>query len=191
MDPSRPAVPSRTALPVPTEKSKWGEDTQWSRDRGHRHYITATQTLNEPSTFGCSWIDAAQRLRGDAVVKKMGRIAAFWNGDDMTGGRRCDRARVRGVLVKRGIRSRLHVVRDVVSKNAVLSRRIHHDHVIEALASDWADDAFCVGVLPRWSRRGSNRLDVHSADGGRHVCKDRIAIVEARERTVNRSEWSS
>ena len=52
----------------------------------------------------------------------------------------------RRVLAEREMRSRAHVVRDVVCKHAVQSRRVHHDHVIEALASDRADDALHVGV---------------------------------------------
>ena len=39
--------------------------------------------------------------------------------------------------------------------------RIHHDHVIEALASNRADDALHVGVLPRRARCSANRLSVH------------------------------
>jgi len=40
-------------------------------------------------------------------------------------------------------------------------RGVDHDDVIEALASDRADDAFRVGVLPRRSRRRSHSLHVH------------------------------
>ena len=60
--------------------------------------------------------------------------ANFRNGDNATDWRACDRARARRVLVKGEMGSRPHVVRDVISEQAARSRRIHHDHVIEALA---------------------------------------------------------
>ena len=52
--------------------------------------------------------------------------------------------------------ARAQVVRDVVRQHAVKAVCVHHDHVIEALASDRADDALDVGVLPRRSWRRSN-----------------------------------
>jgi hypothetical protein len=55
-------------------------------------------------------INAAHRLRGDAVVTVM-QTANFGNGNNATG-------------------------------------RVHHDNVIEALASDRTDDSLHVGVLP-------------------------------------------
>jgi len=55
---------------------------------------------------------------------------------------------------------------------------VHHDDVIEALASDRADDPFRVRVLPRRSWGCSYRLHVHAGDGGGHVGEDRIPIVE-------------
>ena len=42
--------------------------------------------------------------------------------------------------------ARPQVVRDVVVQHAVKALGVHHDHVIEALASDRADDALHVGV---------------------------------------------
>jgi hypothetical protein len=74
--------------------------------------------------------------------------------------------------------ARPQVVRDVVGQYAVKAVCVHHDHVIEALASDRADDALDVGVLPRRSWRRSNLLDVHPFESGRDVRKDRIAIVQ-------------
>ena len=49
---------------------------------------------------------------------------------------------------------------------------VAHDDMVEALAS------------PRRSRRGSNRLCVHSGDGGCDVCQDRIAIVDKISRRL-------
>jgi hypothetical protein len=67
------------------------------------------------------------------------------------------------------------VVRYIVRQHTMKARRVHHDHVIEALASNRPDDAFHVGVLPRRSRCCSYFLDVHSFED---VRKDRIAIVQ-------------
>jgi hypothetical protein len=47
--------------------------------------------------------------------------------------------------------SRVQVVRDVLAEHAVPRCRVHHDHVIEALALNRTADAFNVGVLP-WER---------------------------------------
>jgi hypothetical protein len=54
----------------------------------------------------------------------------------------------------------------------------HDDHVIEAVAPNRSDEALNVGVLPRRARRRSSRLRIHPGHGVRHICKDRIAIVE-------------
>ena len=112
--------------------------------------LTATQECSRTSSWRPAVVgtDVVRQLCGDAVVTVV-QTADFWNGDDTTGGRRCDRARARGGLVKREMGSRPHVVRAVLSEHAVQSRRIHHDHVIEALASDRTNDrstyAFCQG----------------------------------------------
>jgi hypothetical protein len=101
--------------------------------------------VNGRSTVGCRWIDAAQRLRGNAIVAVV-QTSDLWNSDDTTGGRRCDRARVRRILVKREMGPRPQVVRDVLSENALQSRRIHYDQVIEALASDRTNDSLNMWV---------------------------------------------
>ena len=74
--------------------------------------------------------------------------------------------------------TRAHVVGDVRGEHPTKPRHVYDDHVIEALASDRADDALHMRVLPRRSRCRSNGLGVHRGHGGRHMRKDRIAIVE-------------
>ena len=76
------------------------------------------------------------------------------------------------------MRSRPHVVADVVCKHSAQPSRVQHDHMIEALAPDRANDTLHVRVLPRRSRRRSYLLDVHPFEGGRDVREDRIAIVQ-------------
>ena len=50
---------------------------------------------------------------------------------------------------ERQMGSRPKVVRDVLREHPVQPRRVHHDDMIEAFASNRADDALHVGVLPR------------------------------------------
>ena len=91
----------------------------------------------------------------------------------------------RCVLAQREMRARVQVVREVVSEHPLQPSLVRDDDVIQALTSDRPDDALDVGVLPGRARRGSNGLDVHAGDGGRHPCEDRIAIVqEIRGRLV-------
>jgi len=74
------------------------------------------------------------------------------------------------------MRSRSHAVRDLVCKRSVQPSRVQHDHMIEALAPDRADDSLHVGVLPRRSRRRSYLMDVYPFEGGRDMRKDRIGL---------------
>ena len=59
--------------------------------------------------------------------------------------RRHDRARDRRVLLQCQVRSGLHVVSDIRGQYSMQPRGVGHDEVIEALASNRADDALDVG----------------------------------------------
>ena len=91
---------------------------------------------------------------------------------------RLDGPRHRTVLREREVRARAHVVRDVAASTRRSPASFDDDHVIEALASDGADDAFDVGVLPRRARRRADGLDVHAGDGGGDRGEGAIPIVE-------------
>jgi hypothetical protein len=98
------------------------------------------------------------RRRAAAVVAVV-QAADQWNGDDAAQRGWRDRPRVRRVLRPREMRSRLVVVRHVPTQDANQSSFIHDDHVIEALASDGADEPLCIRVLPRRTRGGAEFLD--------------------------------
>ena len=102
-------------------------------------------------------------LRRAAVVAVV-QTADLWNGDDAAERWWRDRPGVRRVLRQREMRSRLVVVRQVPTQDANQSGFIHDDHVIEALASDGADEPLRIRVLPRGTRRrcGVPRCPCHS-----------------------------
>src|SRR6478609_11196229 len=53
-----------------------------------------------------------------------------------------------------------------------------HDHMIEALASDRADQSFSIAVLPRRSRRCRSVANAHRANGPRKcLAVDAVAIA--------------
>jgi len=62
---------------------------------------------------------------------------------------RLNRAGDRGVLVQRQVSPRTLVVIEVGSKDSAKAGLIQNDHVIQALASDRADQSLDVSILPR------------------------------------------
>src|SRR6476619_4320479 len=57
-----------------------------------------------------------------------------------------------------------------------------HDHMIEALASDRADQSFSIAVLPRRSRRCRSVANAHRANAPRKcLAVDAVAIAIANE----------
>jgi len=107
-----------------------------------------------PAAFG-QW-RYGRRERGD-IYRRLGRYAivavmeaAHVRGHDDPAGRcwrdwSCDRR----VLLERLVRSRLHVAGNVPGEDPPQPCLVDGDDVIEALASNRTNDAFCVGVLPR------------------------------------------
>ena len=84
------------------------------------------------------------------------------------------------------MRAGAHAVRDVPREHPPQPSLVRDDHVIQALASDRADDALDVGVLPRRARRGADRLDVHAGERCRGRCERAIPIMQkiGRRRVV-------
>jgi hypothetical protein len=62
-------------------------------------------------------------------------------------------------------------------KNSPQMPFIEWNHPIETIAPCGSDDALHIRVLPRRSQCRSNGLGVHRVHGGRHMRKDRIAIM--------------
>ena len=61
----------------------------------------------------------------------------------------------------------LVVVVEVRRQHSAQVPLVENDDVIEAFATDRADDAFDICVLPRRSRRGGDLLDGHGLEGCR------------------------
>jgi hypothetical protein len=99
-------------------------------------------------------------LRRSAVVA-MVQATDLGNGHDRAECWRRDRPGVWRVLGEREMRSRLVIVREVPGQHARQSGFIHDDHVIEALASNGADDAPRIRVLPRRAWRGEDLMNPH------------------------------
>jgi hypothetical protein len=67
-------------------------------------------------------------------------------GNDQT--KRLDRTANRCVLPERQVRARLVVVNGVPGHDPVKVHLAEHDHMVEALASDRADQPLDMGILP-------------------------------------------
>ena len=68
--------------------------------------------------------------------------------------KRLDRTANRCVLPERQVRARLVVVNGVPGHDPVKVRLAEHDHTVEALASDRADQPLDMGILPGRARCG-------------------------------------
>src|SRR5665811_1337204 len=68
---------------------------------------------------------------------------------------RCDgadalnRAMKRGVLVQRSMSPRLIIIGGICAEDSAQVRFTEHDHVVQALPADRADESFNIGILPR------------------------------------------
>ena len=67
-----------------------------------------------------------------------------------------------GSLPRLRVRPGVHVIRDVIREDASEPGGTEYDHVIQA--SDRADAALDVGVLPRRSRCRDDLMDLHRAE---------------------------
>ena len=136
--------------------------------RGHRaHVCTSLRPL--PASMSCVSTRARPGKRQGAIREQYCSADRALRGASHCrprGDRRCHEGHVLACDVTgRGPGSSLpsarwvreHVVLDLVTKYAVHSRRVHHEHVIKGL-SDPTDDPLNVSVLPRRSRRRKNGL---------------------------------
>ena len=77
------------------------------------------------------------------------------------------------------------IVVEVVRKDAVKMPFVQHDHVVEALPANAADDPFAIGILP--GRPWCNRdfFDSHALDTlGEVVAVDSIAVADKKSRRL-------
>jgi hypothetical protein len=87
-------------------------------------------------------------LRGLADVAVV-QAANFGKLHDLPRGGERDRPDVGGVLVEREMCARLMVIGEVAGQGAAEVSLVEHEDVIQALASDRADEPFREGILPR------------------------------------------
>ena len=86
------------------------------------------------------------------------------------------------------MRSRLVVVRQISRQDANQSGFVYDDHVIEALASDGADQPLCIGVLSRGTSGRAEVLGSHATSCRGERGKRVLAIVNeiARSRVFGK-----
>ena len=86
----------------------------------------------------------------------------------------------RGVLVQREVSARPMIVGEVSGQEAAEVSFAQHDHVIEALAAEGADESFDVRILPGAPRRGHDFADPQALDAAaENACAvDRVAIAQ-------------
>jgi len=90
---------------------------------------------------------------GGAALVTMMESADLWNRNDLPKFRRLDRARLRCVLLQSQVRPASVIVVHEALKVPVEASFIEHDHVVQAFATNRADDPFDIGSLPRGTWR--------------------------------------
>jgi hypothetical protein len=60
-----------------------------------------------------------------------------------------NRAMERGVLVQRSMSPQLIIIGGICAKDSAQVCFTEHDHVVQALPADRADESFNIGILPR------------------------------------------
>lgn len=77
------------------------------------------------------------------------------------------------------------VVLEVAAKDAARVRLVEHDHVVQALTLERADDALAIPVLPRAAHRGHDLLDAElverSHDG---IAIDLVVVAQQESRRL-------
>ena len=88
----------------------------------------------------------------------------LWEGDNCASRGWLYGPRLGAILAEREMRAASVVVFKVCRQHTAQVPLIEDDDVIETFATDRANDAFDIGVLPRRSRRGDDLLDGHRLD---------------------------
>ena len=88
----------------------------------------------------------------------------LWEGDDGACRGWLYGARLWTILVEREMRPTLVMILKIGRQHTAQVTLIEDDDVIEAFATDRADDALDIGVLPRRPRCGDDLLDRHRLD---------------------------
>jgi hypothetical protein len=85
------------------------------------------------------------------------------------------------IAIERRVDSRLVVGAGAARQDATQVIVAEEDHVIEALATDRADHALGVGVLPRRTRRDQDVVDAHDLDLVRERAPEDAAAIAGEE----------
>src|SRR5919106_5543299 len=114
-----------------------------------------------------NWIGGRWRRPEEAELRGLTEVAVVQAADfgklqDLSRRRRLDGPEVWGVLVEREVGSGLMVVGEIAGQDAAEVSLAEDEHVIQALASDRADEPLGERVLPRALRRRENLLDSHA-----------------------------
>ena len=104
-------------------------------------------------------------------------------GHDLAGLRWLDLARARCVTIERLVRPRRMVVIQITGKQPLQMRLIEHNHMIEQLAADRADEPFDVGVLPERAWGADNLFDAQVFDSPlERLAVNTVAITHQKPR---------
>ena len=107
------------------------------------------------------------------------------DGDHLAAFGRLDLARIWRVAVERLVRARLVVIAEVIGKGAREMTFVPHDHVIQALASNGADEPLDVRILPRGARGADDFFDSQTLDSPlKDFAVDTVAVPLQKSRFV-------
>lgn len=133
---------------------------------------------SEPARPGLSAVRRSRVLRSltDVAMLQAADVAAL---HDVPPRWRLDRPGIGRVRVEREMGARPMVVAEVTDQDAVEVSLAEHEHVIQTVASDRADEPLHQRVLPRALRRRENLLDPQAF----HAVPELLAIDRSRSST--------
>ena len=116
----------------------------------------------------------------------MMQAANLRNRHDLAMRRRLHLTWCRRVAIQRQMWPGIVIVVKVVRNDAVKMPFVQHDHVVQTLSADAADDPFAIGILPGRPWCNWDFLKTHALDTlGEIITVDVVAI--ANEQTVGRT----
>jgi hypothetical protein len=108
----------------------------------------------------------------------MMQTADFWQLPDRSELRWLNRPRLGSIHVEGSVNSPAMIIVHIRSKQAPQMGLVQHDHLIQALATDTADEALHVGILPRATRRDLHLVDAYVLHAlWKSVTVDAVAVA--------------
>src|SRR6267378_1494988 len=109
----------------------------------------------------------------------MVQAADFWKLDDPASRGELDGPDIGCVLSEPEMRASLVIVAEVTCQDAAQVSFPENENMIQAFASDRANEPLREGILPRAVRRGEDFTDAHALHAlPEHVAVDRVTIAE-------------